>query len=65
MTSRTQVRELVTGSTYLSMHSLDLEFGLGNATVVDEIVILWPSGRKQVLQDLSVDQVIGVTEPEL
>ena len=63
-TPLTQVRELTTGSTYLSMHSLDLEFGVGSATVVDEVVILWPSGRKQTLNDLSVDQVVGVTEPE-
>ena len=62
---RTQVQEVVTGSTYLSMHSLDLEFGVGSATVVDEIVILWPSGRTQTLKELAVDEVIAVTEPAL
>ena len=62
---RTQVQEVIAGATYLSMHSLDLEFGIGTAPVVDEVVILWPSGRKQTLKDLSVDQVVMVTEPEL
>ena len=61
---RTHVRELATGSTYLSMNSLDLEFGLGTATVVDELIIRWPSGRMQTLRDLDVDQVLLVTEPE-
>lgn len=60
----TQVREVRAGSSYLSMDSIDLEFGLGTASVVDEITILWPSGRKQVLNDVSVDQVIGITEPQ-
>ena len=59
-----QVQEVRAGSSYLSMDSIDLEFGLGAATVVEEITILWPSGRKQVLNDLSVDQVIVITEPQ-
>ena len=59
-----QVQEVRAGSSYLSMDSIDLEFGIGNARVVDEITILWPSGRKQVLTDISVDQLISVTEPK-
>ena len=58
-----QVQEVLAGSSYLSMDSIDLEFGIGAATVVEEITILWPSGRRQVLNDVSVDQVIGITEP--
>ena len=59
-----QVQEVRAGSSYLSMDSIDLEFGIGNARVVDEITILWPSGRKQVLTDISVDQLISITEPK-
>ena len=59
-----QVQEVRAGSSYLSMDSIDLEFGVGAARVVDEITILWPSGRKQVLTDLSVNQVISITEPK-
>ena len=58
-----QVQEVLAGSSYLSMDSIDLEFGVGSATVVDEITVFWPSGRRQVLTDVSVDQVIGITEP--
>ena len=59
-----QVQEVRAGSSYLSMDSIDLEFGVGAATVIEEVTILWPSGRKQVLNDVSVDQVIGITEPK-
>ncbi len=58
-----QVQEVRAGSSYLSMDSIDLEFGLGTATVVEEISVFWPSGRRQVLSDVSVDQVLGITEP--
>jgi hypothetical protein len=61
--AQVQVQEERAGSSYLSMDSIDLEFGVGTATVVDEIAILWPSGVKQVLNDISVDQVIAITEP--
>ena len=60
---RTQVQEVRAGSSYLSMDSIDLEFGVGAALVVDEITVLWPSGRRQTLNDMSVDQVVKITEP--
>ena len=45
-----QVQEVIAGSSYLSMDSLDLEFGLGSATAADNIEIRWPSG---VVQDIA------------
>ena len=59
-----QVQEVRAGSSYLSMDSVELEFGVGRATEVERITILWPSGREQVLTDVPVDQVLLVTEPE-
>ena len=60
----TQVREVKAGSSYISMDTIELEFGLGNATTVDEVRITWPSGRTQTLTDLHANQVLTVTEPE-
>ena len=60
----TQVQELLASSTFLSMNSMDIHFGLGEADHVDEIEILWPSGVTQTLADVSADQVILVDEPE-
>ena len=58
-----QVQEVRAGSSYLSMDSVDLEFGLGAATVVDELSVRWPSGRVQSLANVPVDQVLTVVEP--
>ncbi len=62
--ARRQVQDVLGSSTFLSMNALDLTFGLGGATAVDEIEILWPSGRRQVLKDVDINKVIDVIEPE-
>ena len=46
------------------MDSIALEFGLGDAEMVDEIRVRWPSGRTQVIEDVPADQVVQITEPE-
>ncbi len=61
---RTQVQEVRAGSSYLSMDSIELEFGLGEAEMVDQIRVRWPSGRTQVIEDVPADQVVQITEPE-
>jgi hypothetical protein len=58
-----QVQEVRAGSSYLSMDSVELEFGLGKALVVDEVRIRWPSGRTQILNNLPANQKHIVIEP--
>ena len=58
-----QVQEVRAGSSYLSMDSVDLEFGLGSAESVDEIVVFWPSGREQRLSGVVANQVLEIVEP--
>ena len=59
-----QIREVISGSSYLSQSSLEVEFGLGKNSVVDQIRILWPSGFKQILTDINANQTLVVTEPD-
>ena len=40
-------------------HDPDLHFGLGVASTVETVTILWPSGVEQELKDLEVNQVFG------
>ena len=58
-----QVQQVIAGSSYLSMDSIDLEFGLGTIDVVQQIEVLWPSGRQQILTDVPANQVLLVEEP--
>ena len=60
---RRQVQEARAGSSYLSMDSIDLEFGLGQADEVDTIEVLWPSGRTQTIQNIAANQILEIIEP--
>ena len=61
---RTQVQEVRAGSSYLSMDSINLEFGLGKSDEVEQIEIIWPSGRTQIIEGVDANQVLDITEPE-
>ncbi|MDX1630841.1 MAG: CRTAC1 family protein [Thermoanaerobaculia bacterium] len=49
---RLQVREVRTGSSYLSQSSLTRIFGLGDASEADRLEVRWPSGKRQRFRDL-------------
>jgi len=51
------------GGSYLSAHDSRMHFGLGSAVRADRLEITWPSGKKQVLRNLTANQVVKITEP--
>jgi hypothetical protein len=58
-----QVREINNVASYLSSNDIRLHFGLGKAKTVQQIEVLWPSGTRQVLKDVAVNQILVVEEP--
>jgi len=62
--SKHELQERVAESGYLSQNDSRLHFGLGAATVVDRIVVKWPSGREQTLENPAVDRVLTIEEPK-
>ena len=50
-------------SGYLAQSSMPLYFGLGPATRVDGIDIVWPSGIKQSVEDPGINRQIEIKEP--
>jgi hypothetical protein len=59
----TQVRERVSAGSYCSSHDPRVHFGLGEAAVVSELEIRWPSRKVQKLTNVKADQVLTVREP--
>jgi hypothetical protein len=57
-----QVQELTGASSFMAMNALELHFGLGSATRVDQIEIIWPSGKRQAIPGAGVNQVLEVVE---
>ncbi|MGC2639338.1 MAG: CRTAC1 family protein [Acidobacteriaceae bacterium] len=47
---------------YNSSSDKRVHFGLGDAAVIEEIELRWPSGIRQVLKNVKADQVLRVTE---
>ena len=58
----TQMREIKSGSGYLSQNDLRLHFGLSAATSVDTLTVRWLCGRVQTLQNVETNQVLVIYE---
>ncbi len=52
----------VSGQSGYCGQNLESHFGLGNATVIDSLVVEFPSGQKIVQTNVSVNQFITITE---
>jgi enediyne biosynthesis protein E4 len=59
-----QLAMVKSGSSYLSQSELPLTFGLGKPGSVSEVdlVIAWPSGRKETLSHVKPDQLLVIEE---
>ena len=58
----TQMREVKSGSGYLSQNDLRLHFGLGNAVSVDALTVQWLCGNIQTLQNIKTNQMLVISE---
>jgi hypothetical protein len=58
----TQVREIQNTASYLSANDARLHAGLGGASVIRTIEVAWPSGTKQVMENVKVNQVLTIEE---
>ena len=57
-----QVREIVSGSSYLAQNDLRAHFGLGQAQRAERLEIRWPDGMIEVVENLSANQVVTVRQ---
>ncbi len=56
------IEEVRSGGSYASQSDLRLHFGLGSATVIEELEIRWPNGGKETLRDLKANHTITIQE---
>lgn len=57
-----QYNEATTTVGYNSSSDKRVHFGLGGANIIEKIELGWPSGLKQILTNIGVDQILTVTE---
>jgi hypothetical protein len=61
---RVQVQELAAASGFAAQNQRRLHFGLGTATAVDRLIIRWPSGQTQTIEQPAVDTLHRMKEPD-
>jgi enediyne biosynthesis protein E4 len=58
----TQYNQATTSVGYGTASDRRVHFGLGAATLIDKLEIIWPSGARQTLRNVKPDQVLKVRE---
>ena len=61
--SLVQRRWVRTGSSYMSQSELVSTFGLGALETVDELIVTWPNGKRQIIEKPRVDAQLTIEEP--
>jgi len=59
----TQRRQVMPTRGYQSQSELPVTFGLGTAERVDALVVRWPDGTVQRIDEVTIDQLIVLTRP--
>lgn len=57
-----QLREVTAQSGYCSQNSLVVQFGLGDAAIIDSLEVTWPSGTVQTFLNIGPDQLYSLVE---
>ena len=53
-------RDVASGDSYMSTHDPRPHFGLGDATVVDELEVKWPDGTRSLRKKVPVRQNLRI-----
>jgi len=59
---RTQIDEVMSGSSYYSQNDFRLHFGLGAAEQADSVEVRWPSGLAEKFEDLPAGHLYTIQE---
>jgi hypothetical protein len=57
-----QVRNVRSGTSYISQDDMRQHFGLGRATTVDAVEVRWPDGKTTKLENVKADQLLEVRQ---
>ncbi|HEX8561905.1 MAG TPA: FG-GAP-like repeat-containing protein [Flavobacterium sp.] len=57
-----QIRDIRSGEGFEFMSTMNAHFGLGEADEIDSIIIKWPSGIVDTIEDPAINQVLHVVE---
>jgi hypothetical protein len=59
-----QIREIDGGSSHLSQNTSIAHFGIGDASVIDSVIVKWLGGESQVLTTVKANQKLEIVQLE-
>ena len=59
---RTQIQEIYAGDSYMSFNSFIAEFGVGSATQVESLQVIWSNGDTQTLHNIPTNQRLRIAQ---
>ena len=62
--NQTQIREIYAGDSYMSFNSFIAEFGVGSATQVESLQVIWSNGNVQTLHNVPTNQQLRITQQQ-
>jgi hypothetical protein len=57
-----QIRDVRSGEGFEYMSSLNVHFGIGTATTINQVIVRWPSGVVDIFNNLNPNQTLLVVE---
>ena len=57
-----QIRDVRSGDGFAHMNTLNVHFGIGTATEIDSVRVLWPSGHVDVVDSPSINDAVTIIE---
>jgi hypothetical protein len=62
--SRTLLRDVKAGSSYLAQNDTRVHFGLDRAAAVETLTVAWPAGSTEVFRNVAANQILTIREGE-
>src|SRR5690606_24153548 len=59
-----QIRDVRSGEGFKYMSTLNTHFGIGEATEIEQVIIRWPSGLVDTIDNPSINETLQVVEGE-
>jgi len=59
---RIQIRDVRSGEGFRNMSSLNTHFGIGTDTAIDQIMVYWPSGVIDVIDNPNINETLTINE---
>ena len=57
-----QIREIRSGVGFRYMNTLNAHFGIGEATEIDSLIVWWPSGTKDMIHNVTINESVLIVE---